>query len=73
MDKIWRLLTSVFIRAASGGLFILGWILSGGRFNNILSALIGWVVLIMIPIGIAKGLLVIIDYHREHEDDNQAV
>ena len=71
MDKIWRLLTSVFILAASGGLFILGWIFSGGRFNNNLSALIGWVVLILIPIGIAKGLLVIIDYNREQKDDNE--
>ena len=70
MEKyIWRLLTSVFFLAASGGFFVVGWLLSAGRFNNVPSALIAWAVLIMVLIGITKGIVVIIDYHRENKQE----
>lgn len=71
MDKLWRLMTAVFMLAVSNGLFLVGWILSGGRFNNVPSALIAWAVMILVLIGITKGILVIIDYHREHKDETE--
>lgn len=71
MDKIWRLLTAIFMLSAAGGLFIVGWILSAGRFNNVPSALIGWLVLFMVLIGITKGICVILDYHREHKAETE--
>ena len=72
MEKyLWRLMTAIFMLAASVGLFLVGWIFSGGQFNNVPSALIAWAVLFLVLIAIAKGLLVIIDYNREHKDESE--
>lgn len=70
MEKyIWRLLTAIFMLATSFALFLIGWIFSGGLFNNMVSVLLAYAVLFLALIGITKGLLVIIDYHREHSDE----
>ena len=71
MDKIWRLLTAIFLIAVAVGLFLIGWIFSNGTFNNIFSALIIYVVLFLVLIGITKGILVIIDYHREQDQEKE--
>ena len=67
MEKyIWRLLTSIFLLLVAavlglfvfffeGAVFLLGICFYGSVFCGLL--------------GIAKGLLVIIDYNREHKDD----
>ena len=71
MDKIWRLLTAIFILLSVIVLFLIGWIFSGGNFNNLLSVLLCYVVIFAGPIGITKGILVIIDYHREHQEKDE--
>lgn len=70
MDKIWRLMTAIFILLSVIVLFLIGWIFSGGMFHNAFSVLIAYAVIFCGPIGIAKGLLAIIDYHREQKDVN---
>ena len=69
MDKIWRLLTAIFIIAAACGLFTMAYVISGGRFNDVFSVIVAYFCLFSVPTGIAKGLWVIIDYHREHKDE----
>jgi len=48
---------------------LLGWIFSGGLFNNAFAVIIAYMMIGLILIGITKGLLVIIDYHREDKSD----
>lgn len=70
MEKyIWRMLTAIFMIAVAVGVFLLGFVFSGGRFNNPFSALSLYVMLFLLMIGIAKGILVVIDYHRAHKDE----
>ena len=69
MDKIWRLLTAIFMIAVGVGLITVGWVMTGGMFNNAVIVIMAYVALFLIPIGIAKGLFVVIDYHREHKEE----
>lgn len=69
MDKIWRLMTAMFSVVSACGMFTVGFIFSGGRFNNTVSVLLAYGCLFCVLFGIAKGLLVMIDYHREHKDE----
>lgn len=69
MDKLWRLMTAIFMIAVGVGLFLLGWIFSGGMFNNAFAVIIAYLMIGLILIGITKGLLVIIDYHRENKSE----
>ncbi len=68
MDKLWRLATSMFSIIMGCGLFAVAYILSDGRFNNVLSVLLVYGMLLCVLLGIAKGLLVIWDYHRQSKD-----
>lgn len=68
MDKIWRLMTAIFMIAVAAGLFIIGWVFGNGRFNDIFSVLILYVVLFLVVAGIIKGLLAVFAYHNEKED-----
>ncbi len=63
-DKLWRLMTAIFLLAAAGGMFMLAYILSNGSFNNTVSVLALYICIGCILIGIGKGLLVILEYHR---------
>ncbi|MBQ8834950.1 MAG: hypothetical protein IJ001_08530 [Oscillospiraceae bacterium] len=72
MDKIWRLLTAMFAIVVACGLFALAYMSSGGRFNDLLSGITFYVCLFCVLFGIAKGLMVIIDYHREHKDEDES-
>lgn len=68
MDHLWRLLTAIFIIAASVGLFVIGWILSGGDFHDYFTAIIAiFIVPAGIVWGICRGVRVIIDHAREHK------
>ena len=69
MDKIWRLMTAMFTIIAACGLFTIAYVITGGMFNDFFSVIVAYFCLFGVPIGIAKGLLVIIDYHREHKDE----
>ena len=69
MDKIWRLLTAIFILLSVIVLFLIGWVFSAGNFNNFFSVLLAYVVILAGPIGITKGILVMIDYNREHKEE----
>ena len=71
MDKLWRLMTAIFILAMACGLFVMAYISTGGMFNDVFSVIIAYFCLFSVPIGIAKGLLVIIDYHREHKAEEE--
>ena len=71
MDKIWRLLTAIFLLLSLVVLFLLGWIFSGGMFNNTFSVLIAYALMFGGPIGIAKGALAIIDHNREQKEKEQ--
>lgn len=68
MDKIWRLLTAIYMIAVGVGLIAVGWVLTGGRFDHAVIVIMAYVALFLIPIGITKGLLVMIDYHRDHKE-----
>ncbi len=69
MDKLWRLATAMFSIVVACGLFVFLYLIDGGRFDSVLSGILGYACLFLILFGIAKGLLVIIDYHREHKDE----
>lgn len=65
VDKIWRLMTAMFLllTAAALGIFVL--IMQDDFF----AVIAFYAMLLLLPFGIAKGLMVIIDYHREHKDE----
>lgn len=68
MDKIWQLLTAMFIMMVGAVSLLCAYIL----FANTAFAFVGVITAyICIPIGIAKGLLVIIDYHREQKEKEE--
>lgn len=68
MDKIWRLLTAMFIMMVGAVSLIMAYIL----FVDTALAVVGvYAAFICIPWGIAKGLLVIIDYHREQKEKEE--
>ena len=69
MEKLWRLMTAIFTIAAACGLFTMAYVISGGRFDDLFSVIVAYFCLFSVPISIAKGLLAIIDYHREHRDE----
>ena len=68
---VWRLLKAVFTIAAAVALFVVGCIFSGGRFNNTFSVLLEYAMLFLSMIGVTQGLLVIIDYNREHKETEE--
>ncbi len=68
MDKLWRLATAMFAIVVACGLFIVAYITTNGRFNTVISGLLVYAMLFCVLFGIVKGLLVIIGYHREHQD-----
>ena len=69
MDKLWRLINAIFWIAAGVGLIVLGWLLSGGMFNNALVVLMAYAAMGMILLGIAKGFLAISAYNKEHKNE----
>lgn len=69
MDKIWRLMTAMFCIVVAAGLFIVAYIFSGGMFNNTFAVILAYACLFCILIGITKGILVIVDYHRENKEE----
>ena len=68
-NYIWRLLKALFTIAAAVALFLIGWIFSGGQFNNPFSVLLLYAVLFLNLIGITQGILVIIDHNRERKEE----
>lgn len=65
MKHFWDLLTAIFWIAASCGLFAAGWLLSGGRFDTVLSTLAAYGVLVGTVYGIGKGIATLVRYSRE--------
>ena len=65
MKHIWDLLTAFFWIAVSCGLFAAGWLLSGGRFDTVLSTLAAYGVLAGAAYGIGRGIVTLIRYNRE--------
>ena len=68
MENIWRLMTAIFMIATAVGLFIIGWTFGNGRFNDMFSIMILYVVLFLLAAGIVKGLLAIWAYHSEQKE-----
>ena len=69
MDKLWRLVNSIFWIAAGLGLLAIGWLLSGGMFNVTVTVLMAYAAMGMILLGIAKGFFAIREYNRDHKDE----
>ena len=68
MEKIWRLLTAIFILCAMIAVLLLAY-----EFQNaVLSVAAVYAAILLIPVGIAKGILVMIDYHKEKKDEDEA-
>ena len=66
MDKLWRLMTAVFILLMGLTALMVAYIFFNG------SSMVGvvcWTALILIACGTGKGLFAIIDYHRENTDE----
>lgn len=68
MDKLWRLMSAVFMIVAAVGLFLIGWTFSNGMFNTVFSALILYAVLFLVVAGIVRGLWAIISHHFEKKE-----
>ena len=65
MEKIWRLLTAIFILCAVIAVLLLAY-----EFQNaVFSVAAVYAAILMIPVGIIKGVLVMIDYHREKKNE----
>ena len=69
MDMLWRLMTAIFMIAVAVGLIAIGWLLTGGMFNNAVIVIMAYVAMFLILIGITKGLLVIIEHNQQHKDE----
>ncbi len=70
MKHFWDLLTAIFWIAVSCGLFAAGWLLSGGRFDTVLSTLAAYGVLVGAVYGIGKGIVTLIQYNRAQKTEN---
>lgn len=68
MDKLWRLMSAMFMIVAAVGLFLIGWTFSRGMFNNVFSAMLLYAVLFLVVAGIVKGLWTIISHHFEEKE-----
>ena len=68
MDKIWRLLTAMFIILTGAMSLLMAYILFA---DTAFAAVCVYAAFICIPWGFAKGLLVIIDYHREQKEKEE--
>ena len=71
MDKLWRLLTATFMISAATGFFVVAYIFSGGWLNSGFVAVLIYLCLFCILFGVTKGILVIIDHHREESDKQE--
>ena len=69
MDMLWRLMTAIFMIAVAVGLIAIGWLLTGGMFNNAVIVIMAYIAMFLILIGITKGLLVIIEHNQHHKDE----
>ncbi|MDO5400458.1 MAG: hypothetical protein Q4F17_05680 [Eubacteriales bacterium] len=67
MEQLWRLATAIFIIAVSLGLFVVGWILSGGDFHDYFTACLLYVVLGGIAWGTCRGISAIINHTPKEE------
>ena len=66
MDKIWRLMTAMFLLLIAIVSLLMAYILFA---NTALAAICVWVSFACTVWGIGKGLFAIIDYRREHNDE----
>ena len=69
MDMLWRLMTAIFLIAAGLGFIAVGWVLSGGMFREVVTVLMAYAGLFLIPLGIVKGFLVIFAYHKDRKEE----
>ena len=64
MDYIWRLLTAIFLIVVAVALLVVAFVFG---FNTVFGVFV-YVSLFCILFGIAKGLMVMIDYHRSQKE-----
>ena len=64
-------MTAIFMLAAAVGLFLIGWIFSGGVFHNVFSALNLYAAIFLIVAGIVKGLMAILTYDSEEKEKKE--
>ncbi len=65
MEYIWRLLTAIFLIVVAVALLVVAYVLG---LNTVFAAVFVYVSLFCILFGIAKGLMVMIDYHRSQKE-----
>jgi len=66
MDKLWRLMTAMFLLLIAVVFLLMAYILFS---ESALAGICVWISYICVLGGIAKGLFAIIDYHRENRDE----
>ena len=69
MEMLWRLLTAIFYIAAGLGMIAIGWLLSGGMFQNAVCVILAYIAMALIGIGIVKGFFVIGDYRKADSEE----
>ena len=65
-DYIWRLLTAMFLLLVAAVLGVFAFLLQGAV---VMLGICFYSAVFCALIGIAKGLFVMIDYHREHKNE----
>lgn len=68
MDKIWRMLTAIFLLMVAAVLAVFVFLFDGAV---LIVGICFYGALLCALLGIVKGLFVIIDYHREKKDEPQ--
>ena len=67
MDFIWRLLVAIFIIVIGAVALLIAEVFGNGGFATFCF----YVFLVLVPAGIIKGIVVMVDYHiaKKHQDD----
>ncbi len=57
MNRLWHIARATFLIAAGCGLFLMGYLFSNGRFNNVPSVLLLYLFMFLAVGGIGYGLI----------------